>query len=74
MRDIVLSAWKMPLPPRADGPVWTKHTQGLFCRSAEIDEHEDLVPNIVLVTGDASATICPSGLNRNDRDSVQRDK
>lgn len=55
-----------PLPSRANGPGWTKHTQDLFCHSAEIDEHKDRVPNIVLVPGDASVTIRPTSRNHSE--------
>lgn len=49
----------------ASSPVWTKHTLGLFFRSSDIDEHEDHVPKIVLVTGGTSVTILPNSLNHN---------
>lgn len=43
--------------------MWTKHTQDFFFRLAYVDEHEDHVPDLGLVTDDASVTILPSGLN-----------
>lgn len=52
-----------PLPSRACSPMWTKRTQDFFFRSAYVDEHEDPVPDLGLVTDDASVTILPSGLN-----------
>lgn len=55
-----------PLPSRANGPGWTKHTQDLFCHSAEIDGHKDRVPNSVLAPGDASMTIRPNSLNHSE--------
>lgn len=48
---------------RANSPVWTKQTQDWFFHSAESDEREDHVPDIVLVTGDASVTMLPNSLN-----------
>jgi len=59
-----------PALSRADSPVWTKHTQDLFFHSADIDEHEAHVPNIVLVIGDVPVTILPSSLNQRHRSST----
>lgn len=39
--------------------------QCMFFRSSDIDEHEDHVPKIVLVTGGTSVTILPNSLNHN---------
>lgn len=50
---------------QASSPVWTKHTLGLFFHSSDINEHEDHVPKIVLVTGGTSVTILPNSLNHN---------
>lgn len=41
-----------------------KQARDLFFHSADIDEHEDRVPRIVLVTGDASVSKLPRSLIR----------
>lgn len=57
-----------PVPPGPIvSPVWTEQTQGWFFHSADSDEREDHVPNIVLVTGDASVTMLPNSLNNNKK-------